>query len=152
MKNVIIAVMILITSSAITASAQGSNPEYIKMLNYQTEALKISKKINENKIKLYELEGNLIEKSKHSQSTILKAQNSANDNVAAADKLSANVSNEKNAKKAKSSASDAKHDSNKASDAIDDLGELTKQISDLKNEIVSEQSKIVLIPGYPFKD
>lgn len=152
MKSKIIAIAALLTFSAFVVAAQGRNPEYIKMLNYQSDALKISKKINENKIKLYELEGNLIEKSKKSQSTMLKAQNSANDNVAAADKLSANVSNEKNAKNAKSSASDAKHDSNKASDAVDDVSDLTREISDLKNEIASEQSQIVLIPGYPFKD
>lgn len=152
MKNKIIVIVALLTFSAFAVSAQGRNPEYIKMLNYQSDALKISKKINENKIKLYELEGNLIEKGKKSQSTILKAQNSADDNVVAADKLSANVSNEKNAKKAKSSASDAKHDSDKASDAIDDLSDLTKEISDLKSEIASEQSQIALIPGYPFKD
>ncbi|KAA5536181.1 hypothetical protein F0919_00490 [Taibaiella lutea] len=152
MKNRIFPIMALIMISVVSATAQGSNPEYVKMLNNQSDALKISKKINENKIKLYELEGKLVQETKNSQSTILKAQSSANQNVAAADKLSENVSNKKNAKDAKKSASDAKHDSNKVTDASDDASDLTREIADLKNEIISQQSQLALIPGYPFKD
>jgi hypothetical protein len=35
---------------------------------------------------------------------------------------------------------------------MDDLSELTEAISALKKDIANEQTRITLIPGYPFKD
>ena len=133
-------------------SAQVVSKDSISTLKEQQHALKISKDLNEQKIKLAKLENELIAKTQLVEKTAEQAQVSADKNENAADMLTDDAQDKNKASKANNSAKHAQRDAKKARKAYDDLENLNKDIESLKSKITDDEIKLAAIPGYPFSN
>ena len=151
MKNKwMIAILGLLIS--IQVSAQVVSKDSISTLKEQKHALKISKDLNEQKIKLAKLENELTAKTQLVEKTAEQAQVSADKNGTAADRLTDDAQDKQKASKANNSARHAQRDAKKARKAYDDLENLNKDIESLKSKIADDEVKLAEIPGYPFSN
>jgi len=107
-----------------------------------TDSLSLVTKINADQIKLDKLQSQLEQKTKDKQDALARAQQSADKNSNAADKLGDNADNKKLARKANRKAGNAKSDARKARKASDRLDELQKDIQRVKNRIAENQGKL----------
>lgn len=107
-----------------------------------TDSLSLVKKISDYQLKLGELQNEVEQKTKNKQDASAKAQQSADDNAVAANKLSDNPDNKKLARRANNSAGDAKSDAKTSRKETKRLDKLYSQISDLKKKIAGEQTKL----------
>lgn len=149
MKNIwVMATLGLLMSMQL--SAQVVSKDSIGSLKHQKEALQISKDLNERKIKLAKLENELKDKSELVDKTAQKAQESADDNGTAAERLTNDAQDKKKANKANNAAEEAQRDSKKARKASNSLESLIEDIESLKTAIVNDEKKLAAIPGYPF--
>ena len=82
------------------------------------------------------------QKTKNKQDASAKAQQSADENSAAATKLSDNPDDKKLARRADHKAGDARSDARKSRKEASRLEKLNKDIYDLKNKIADEQAKL----------
>jgi hypothetical protein len=114
------------------ASAQRAN----------TDSLALVSKISADQLKLGKLQNKIDPDIKHKQDAAWQAQESANENSAAANNLSTDAQDKKLAKKADHAAGDAKTDARKARKASDRLDHLNKEIQKLTVEIAVEQGKL----------
>lgn len=133
-------------------SAQVVSKDSIGSLKNQKEAIQISKDLNERKIKLAKLENELKDKSELVDKTAQKAQESADDNGTAAERLTNDAQDKKKANKANNAAGDAQRDSKKARKASNSLENLIEDIESLKSAIADDEKKLAAIPGYPFQN
>lgn len=133
-------------------SAQVVSKDSIGSLKNQKEAIQISKDLNERKIKLAKLENELKDKSEMVDKTAQKAQESADDNGTAAERLTNDAQDKKKANKANNAAGDAQRDSKKARKASNSLENLIEDIASLKSAIADDEKKLAAIPGYPFQN
>lgn len=151
MKNIwVMATLGLLMSMQL--SAQVVSKDSIGSLKHQKEALQISKDLNERKIKLAKLENELKGKSELVDKTAQKAQESADDNGTAAERLTNDAQDKKKANKANNAAEDAQRDSKKARKASNSLESLVEDIESLKTAIANDEKKLAAIPGYPFQN
>lgn len=141
--STIAALMIL----SATVSAQAVSADSIGTLKQQKTDLKVSKDINDRKLKLAKLENSVDEKTRDLQKANDQAQQSANDNADAASKLSANPNDKSLAKRADKTANDAKRDSRRARKAAKELEDLNKDIADLKSKIADDEKKLSVVPA-----
>lgn len=151
MKNIWIMATLGVLMS-IQLSAQVVSKDSIDSLKHQKEALQISKDLNERKIKLAKLENELKDKSEMVDKTAQKAQESADDNGTAAERLTNDAQDKKKANKASNAAGDAQRDSKKARKAASSLESLIEDIASLKATIADDEKKLAAIPGYPFQN
>lgn len=107
-----------------------------------TDSLSLVSKISADQLKLGKLQNQLEQKTKNQQDASVQAQQSAKENVAAADKLNENPENKKLARKANNRASDAKSDSRNARKEANTLNKLNKDIQDLQKRIANNQAKL----------
>lgn len=116
-----------------------------------TDSLSLVKKISDYQLKLGELQNEVEQKTKNMQDASAKAQQSADDNAAAANKLSDNPDSKKLARRANNSAGDAKSDAKTSRKETKRLDKLNRQINDLKKKIAHEQTKLNkhIIAGVP---
>ena len=131
-------------------SAQVVSKDSINTLKEQKQALQISKDLNEQKIKLAKLENELTSKTQLVDKTAQQAQNAADKNDTAADRLAEDAQDKKKASKANNTAGHAQRDAKKARKAYDNLEHLNKEIESLKSKIADDEIKLAAIPGYPF--
>lgn len=106
------------------------------------DSFSLVSKINNDKEKLAKLESTVAEKTKEKEQTAVQAQESADDNRRAANRLSDDPQDKKLARKADNGASDARSDAKKARKAADRLEELQKDIRNMKEKIAKEESKL----------
>jgi len=106
------------------------------------DSLSLVSEIYRNQLKLGKLLGQLEQKTNKKQDASEKAQNSANKDSTAADKLSDNLDNKKLARKAKNTAHDARKDSLNAITESETLDKLHNDIQSLKHTIDYNQAKL----------
>ena len=134
---------------AVSAYAQPVTKDSIAILNQQKEALKISKDLNENNIELAKLENTVEKKTQNQQNTAQEAQEAADKNGDAANKLTGDAQDKKLANKASKTAKTAKTDAKKARNASDEVDKLQKEIESLKEKIAKDKVKLSALPPIP---
>ena len=135
--------VLLVISFMAAAQVSGDS---LRSLEQQKQSLELSKKINDNKLKLAKLENTLSNKTAEMESTATGAQRAADDNTAAAAKLGEDPQNKKLARQAESSADDAKKNAKRARVAAENLANLKKDIQVLKSKIAEGEAKLANNP------
>jgi len=135
-----------------SAFAQAVSTDSISVLKNQKEGLVISKRINDNKLKLAKLENSVEKETQDMQATKDESQKSADDNGKAADRLTGDAQNKKLAGDASKSAKEAKRDAKKARKASASLENLKKDIASLKSKIAADESRLSAISGKSFNN
>jgi hypothetical protein len=106
------------------------------------DSLSLATKINSDRDKLAKMQTSLSDKEKLVEESASQAQESADANRKAADRLSDDPQDKRLAKKARKSAGVAKDDSKRARDASDELDNLRKDIRSLSHKIEKEETKL----------
>jgi chromosome segregation ATPase len=132
MKKVLLLTSIGLLFLCMSVSAQKIN----------TDSLSLVSKISTDQLKLGKLQNQIEQKTKNQQNASAQAQQSANENSTAANKLSDNPENKKLARRANNKAGDARSDSRNARRESNSLDKLNKDIQDLKNRISNNQAKL----------
>lgn len=140
---------VFILSLAASATAQPVTKDSIATLNQQKEALKLSKDINENNLELAKLENIVEKKTQNQQNTAQDAQEAADKNGDAANKLTGDAQDKKLANKASKTAKTAKTDAKKARKASEEVDKLDKEIESLKEKIAEDKVKLSALPPIP---
>ncbi|HTI10790.1 MAG TPA: hypothetical protein VL832_19605 [Puia sp.] len=148
-KNVLVALVGLFLLSA-TLSAQQVN----------TDSLSLVSKISSDQLKLGKLQNMVAQKTRDKEDAATKAQQSADANKTAADRLGDASQDKKLARQADNKAGDARSDAKKARIAADNLDKLNKNIQELQDKIAKNQSRLdkyvqpgvtsaTLLPAHP---
>jgi hypothetical protein len=119
-------------SFGLVASAQIMNKDSLSLVS----------KINTDKEKLAKLQGTVDERKKEKLQAAEQAQQSADDNRTAANRLSNDPQDKKLARKADNGAAGARDDAKKARKANDRLENLNKDILNLTEKIAKEETKL----------
>ena len=127
---------------AMTAIAVVITCVSVSAQNINTDSLSLVSKISADQLKLAKLQNTVEEKTRDKKDYATAAQQSADKNKTAADRLSDNPTDKKDARKADNAASDARSDSKKARKASDKLKDLNKSIAELKAKIAENQGKL----------
>jgi hypothetical protein len=115
------------------------------------DSLELVAQISQDQLKLGKLQNMVEQRTRNKQTAALNAQNSASDNVRAAENLNDDPNNKKLASDANSKAGDAKSDAGKARKETRRLDDLNKDIVDLKSKISVAQAKLsAYTPEPPF--
>jgi septal ring factor EnvC (AmiA/AmiB activator) len=104
--------------------------------------IKLLAKVNEDSAKLVKFNGMVSQFEKDKKDAANQAQESADDNKRAADRLADNPQDKKLARRARSAARTAKSDSQKARVAADKLDDLNSDIQKLTRQLGKEQGKL----------
>jgi septal ring factor EnvC (AmiA/AmiB activator) len=106
------------------------------------DSLSLVSKIQADQEKLTKLQNSVPNAEKEKKQTAEQAQESADDNRKAANKLSDDPQDRKLARRADNEASDARDDAKKARKAADHLEDLNKDIRNLTERIAKNQTKL----------
>src|ERR1700722_203239 len=123
---------------ALQARAQGDGTQ----VTSDKKLAKLVAKVNEDSIKLVKYQGMVSQFEKDKREPAELAQQSADDNKRAADRLADNPQDKKLARRAHSAAKAAKSDSQKARVAGDKLDDLNADIKKLTRQLGKEQGKL----------
>ena len=124
----------------------------IAFLNNEKTRLKIAVNINENKLKLADLENEMTSRSDYMGKQNNESQRLADKNSEVANDLSTDPLDKSKAKKAGKSAKAAENASKDARKASDKLDGLTKDIDDLRKKIMEEEQKLSILGGAVLKN
>jgi len=113
------------------------------------DSLELVSQISQDQLKLGKLQNMVDERTRNKQAAAVDAQNSASDNVRAAEKLNDDPKNKKLASDANSKAGDAKSDAGKARKETRRLDDLNKNIMELKNKIAIAQARLKMYSPAP---
>jgi hypothetical protein len=113
------------------------------------DSLELVAQISQDQLKLGKLLNMVDQKTTNKQTAVVNAQNSASDNVRAAQNLNDDPNNKKLASDANSKAGDAKDDSKKARKESQRLDDLNKNIMELKNKIAVAQARLKIYSPAP---
>lgn len=108
------------------------------------DSLTLVAQISQDQLSLGKLQNMVEEKTKNKMGASVEAQNSANENANAANRLNADPDNKKLASNASDKASNAKSDARKSRNESGKLDDLNKKIMDLRIKIAGEQAKLAL--------
>ena len=103
---------------------------------------KMLAKVSEDSVKLVKFNGMVSQFEKDKENAATQAQQSADDNKRAADRLADNPQDKKLARRARSAARTAKNDSQKARVAANKLDDLNEDIKKLTRQLEKEQGKL----------
>jgi len=131
-KKGLFLVLLAFLSFGLAASAQIVNKDSLSLVS----------KIQSDKEKLVKLQNSVAEKTKEKLTAAEQAQESADDNRKAANKLSNDPQDKKLARKADHDASDARSDAKSARKAADRLEQLNMDIRDLTERIAKNETKL----------
>ena len=95
MKRAKLLLTVCTTILYFSVTAQAVSKDSITTLQQQKEAIVISKRVNDNKLKLAKLENSLEKETMNAENTSLEAQKSADLNGRAADKLTGDAQDKK---------------------------------------------------------
>jgi cell division protein FtsL len=112
-----------------------------------TDSLKLISKIGEDQLKLGKLQNTVDQKTRNKEDGAVAAQESADKNATAANRLSNDPENKKEAKQADNAAGDARSNARKARKANDQLNKVNKDIADLQSKIAREQAELSRYTG-----
>ena len=130
-KNLLLAIAVFFAFLSL-ASAQVINKDSFSLVS----------KIASDKEKLIKLQNSVAQKEKEKMESAIQAQESADDNRKAANKLSDDPQDRKLARRAGAKAGDAKTDARRARNAAQDLDDLNRDIERLKEKIDKEQKRL----------
>ena len=133
MKIYLLSLSFVALAFALPASAQ---------VRVNKDSLSLVKKLTEDKEKLLKLQGQVDDRTKEKDQTAAKAQQSADENRQAANKLSNDPQDSKLARRADNSASDARSDAKKARKAAERLDELNKDIRKYTERVAGNETKL----------
>ena len=133
-KEITIRLIILATALAweSTAVAQDSRDKHL---------IKLEAKISEDSAKLVKFQSMDSPFEKEKSETADNAQQSADDNKKAAERLSNDPQDKRLARKARNAATDAKRDARRAREASDKLDDLNSDIRKLTKQLAKEKDK-----------
>lgn len=131
-------VLLGVIFSGMTTLAQSDSTQHLP----DKKLTKLLAKISEDSTKLVKFNGMISQFEKDKNDAAKQAQQSADDNKTAADRLADNPQDKKLAKKAHSAAKDAKNDSDKAREASEKLDDLNKDIKKLTKQLEKERSEL----------
>ena len=120
--------------SALSSSAQNNDQN-------EKQIIKLQAKISEDSAKEVKFNSLVPDYKKQKKETADQAQQSADDNKKAADKLSNDPQDRKLARKADNAASDARSDAKRARLAADKLDDLNQDINKLTKQLEKERDK-----------
>jgi chromosome segregation ATPase len=127
----------------LAAAAQGDSIRAdSKAVSPDKQLAKLLAQVSEDSTKLVKFNGMVSQFEKEKKDAANQAQESADDNKRAADRLADNPQDKKLARKARSAAKQAKSDSQKARVAADKLDDLNKDIQKLSRQLGKEQAKL----------
>ena len=106
------------------------------------DSLTLIAQISQDQLELGKLQNMVYQKTRNKEGAALNAQNSASDNVTAAQDLNADPDNKKLASAASNKASEAKSDARESRKQSGKLDDLNKNIKELKSKIAGEQYKL----------
>jgi chromosome segregation ATPase len=121
--------------SALASSAQNNDQN-------EKQIIKLQAKVSEDTAKLIKFNTLLPDYEKQKKVTADQAQQSADDNKTAAERLSNDPQDRKLARKADNAASDARSDAKKARVAADKLDDLNQDIKKLTKQLEKERDKL----------
>jgi chromosome segregation ATPase len=121
--------------SALSVSAQGDD-------HNEKQVIKLQAKVSEDSAKLVKFNSLIPDYEKQKKETAEQAQQSADDNKTAANRLSNDPQDRKLARKADNAASDARSDAKKARVAADKLDDLNQDIKKLTKQLGNERDKL----------
>src|SRR5664279_3514065 len=127
---------------SVSAHTQTVSRDSIMTLKQQKEVISISKRVNDNKLKLAKLENMVEKQTLDAENTSAAAQQSAANNSVAAGKLTDDAQDKKLAKDADNTAGEARHNAKQARKAASRLEDLKKDILTLKSKIAADESKL----------
>jgi hypothetical protein len=130
--------MLLLCASV--SAQQSQQPQQSQQVNI--DSLALLAQIGQDQLQLGKLQNMVCQKTKNKQGAATDAQNSASDNMTAAERLNDDPDNKKLAKNASNKADEAKNDAKKSRKESGKLNDLNKEIMDLKIKIAGEQSKM----------
>ena len=109
---------------------------------FNKDSLKLVESIQKDQVKLAKMQNSLADKTKEKEQAAQKAQESADDNRKAANKLGEDPQDKKLARRADNEASDARRDAKRARIAADRVESQNKDIRNLTEKIAKEQTKL----------
>ncbi len=112
-----------------------------------TDSLKLISKISEDQLKLGKLQNTVDQKTKNKEDGATAAQESADKNATAANRLSNDPQNKKDASQANSTAGTAKSNARKARKAAAQLDDVHKNIAELQGKIANELAQLSRYTG-----
>jgi predicted nucleic acid-binding Zn-ribbon protein len=121
--------------SVLFSSAQNNEKD-------EKQIIKLQAKISEDSAKLVKFNSLVADYEKQKRETAEQAQQSADDNKRAAEKLSNDPQDRKLARRADNAASDARSDAKKARVAADKLDDLNLDIKKLTKQLEKERDKL----------
>jgi len=113
------------------------------------DSLELVAQISQDQLKLGKLQNMVDQRASNKQTAAVDAQNSANDNVRAAERLNADPNNKKLASDANRKAGDAKSDAGKSRKEFRKFDDLNKIIAGLKGKIAVAQAKLSVFSPTP---
>ncbi|MFT3704087.1 MAG: hypothetical protein QM802_17095 [Agriterribacter sp.] len=149
MKKTIFVTFLLIVSCIPFLHAQSVTPDSTLSPKLQKEILKISKRLDENKLELIKQEGKLKDAEDKVKTKESEAKQSASDNERAASKLSDDATDKRKARRARKSADAASDDAKEARKAARDLESLKKKIETLQKDIADDKAELVKMNVIP---
>ncbi|MCF2447667.1 outer membrane beta-barrel protein [Dyadobacter sp. CY345] len=142
---------IIIASAFILFSTYGfgqdADNQSVKELNEQKQNIEASKKLNEQKIQLAELENELAKKKEDAVKASTDAQQAANENKEFADKLRQNPKDKKLANQASKAARKAERSARSANKTNENQEQLTKDIASLREKISQSEAEVTAAPA-----
>lgn len=135
-----------IALTGFSAQAQEVSKDSIKVLKQEKEDLVISKRLNDNKLKLADLENTVKQKNEDVTSSARDAETAASNNEESAQKLNEDSQNKKLAKTARKDAKKAEKAGATNRNAVSDLDDLQKDILNLKEKIAADEAKLGITP------
>lgn len=147
MKRFLMVSLVTCALSSFTTQAQEVSKDSIKTLKQEKQNLEISKRLNENKLKLATLENMVQQKTNDVSSSTGDAQKAATDNQQTAQKLSDDPQDKKLAKRARKDAKHAEKAARAGRNAADDLSDLQKDILKLKKKIAEDEARLGIVTG-----
>ncbi|HXD77863.1 MAG TPA: hypothetical protein VN616_08640 [Puia sp.] len=132
----------LMAASILVGSAFPASRAHAQGAPYDRQVIEMQARIGEDSAKLARYKAMVDQFEKNKKSAADQAQQSADENKRAAEKLANDPQDKKLARKANRAASDAKSDAKKAREASDKLDDLNKDIKKLTKQIEKEQAKL----------
>ncbi len=142
MKKIILLVLVIFMTGTFSLQAQTVTSDSISTLKQEKKNLVISKRLNENKLKLAKLQNTIQEKTNDVSSTTKNAQNAAAENKETAQKLNDDSQDKRLARKSRKDAKNAQSAGRAGRNANDDLSDLQNDIEKLKKQIAKDEAKL----------
>lgn len=147
MKRHLLVALLSLVFFAGKIEAQAVSQDSIKLLNNEKDRLKVSKSLNDKKLKLAELENKVAAREADVQRTAAESQKAVEDNQAAANALSNDATDKSKLSAAKKAGNRADSKASDARKAVNKLNDLKEDIENQRKKIQQDEQKLVALGG-----